>query len=317
MPCYHPLKGYRSKTVNPTGKRSIVFNAREGYYDLPIDLPCSRCDGCKLERSRQWAVRLMHENSLHEQSAFLTLTYSPEKLPSDGSLQVEHFQQFMKRLRERVKNEPLLKSNHTNNIRFFHCGEYGDKYYRPHYHACVFNLAFADQTFHKMVNGNKLYTSKILEEIWSHGFATIGQVTFESAAYVARYILKKMHGANAEILYEGRKPEYVTMSRRPGIGKPWLEKYKSDVKRDDKVIMNGVPMKPPKFYGSQFEIEDPKRWAQIKAERKQAALENAENNTWERRKAQAFTTKQNLTRLTRSMENDEVLRSLRLKSRRL
>jgi len=318
MPCYHPLKGYRAKTVNPTGKRSIVFNPKEGFYDLPIDLPCGRCDGCKLERSRQWAVRLVHEGELHDDKVFLTLTYDNEKLPPDGSLNVEHFQNFMKRLRAAVNYEPTkFRTSPQSNIRFFHCGEYGESYSRPHYHACIFNLDFNDRVYYKGTLGNKLYTSDTLEKLWSHGFATIGEVTFESAAYVARYILKKHHGADAKILYEGRKPEYVTMSRRPGIGKPWLEKFKKDVKRDDMIVLRGVPMKPPKFYGNQFEIEDPKRWAQIKADRKNAAVENAANTTWEQLKAKAYITKQNIKQLTRSIENDEILRSLRLKSRRL
>jgi len=303
MPCFHPLKGYRSKTVNPTGKRSIVFNAREGYYDLPIDIPCSRCDGCKLERSRQWAVRLVHESSMHMHNIFLTLTYSDDKLPPDGSLQVKDFQDFMKRLRlKRETHGPLFKTNPATNLRFFHCGEYGDKFARPHYHACIFNLDFNDKIHWKTVGENKLYVSKTLDELWTHGFSTIGAVTFESAAYVARYIMKKHHGAESKILYEGRKPEYVTMSRRPGIGKPWLEKFKKDIKRDDFVVMRGVPMKPPKFYGAQFEIEDPKRWAQIKADRKVAAKENSANTTWDQLKAKAYITKQNLTRLKRSIE---------------
>lgn len=303
MPCYHPLKGYRSKTVNPTGKRSIVFNAKEGYYDLPIDIPCSRCDGCKLERSRQWAVRLMHEASMHDFNIFLTLTYSEENLPGDGSLHVDHFQNFMKRLRsDRDVNNAKYRSDFNKNIRFFHCGEYGEKYFRPHYHAIIFNCDFADKERWKKLDENSLFVSKRLEELWPYGFSTIGSVTFESAAYVARYIMKKMHGHTAEILYEGRKPEYVTMSRRPGIGKSWLEKYEKDVKRDDKVIMRGVPMKPPKFYGSQFEISDPRRWAEIKAARKAAGMENSELNTWEQRKAKALVTKQNLERLKRSIE---------------
>jgi len=303
VPCYHPLKGYRSKTVNPSGKRSIVFNPKEGFYDLPVDIPCGRCDGCKLERSRQWAVRLTHENQMNEYSSFITLTYSEENIPKDGSLHVEHFQNFMKRLRSRrEENGALFKTDHTRNVRFFHCGEYGEKYSRPHYHACLFNLDFADKIHWKQVAENRLYSSKTLEELWPQGFSTIGAVTFESAAYVARYIMKKMHGQSAEILYEGRKPEYVTMSRRPGIGKPWLEKFNKDIKRDDFVVLRGVPMKPPKFYGSQFEIEDPKRWAEIKAQRQVQADERGPY-TWEQLKAKAYITKQNLTRLKRSIES--------------
>lgn len=305
MPCYHPLKGYRSKTVNPTGKRSIVFNAKEGFYDLPIDLPCGRCDGCKLERSRQWAVRLVHESQMHDYNIFLTLTYSDENLPKDGSLHVDHFQNFMKRLRShRDVHTDKYKTDYAKNIRFFHCGEYGEKYFRPHYHAIVFNCDFADKERWKKLDADSLYISKTLEELWPYGFSTIGSVTFESAAYVARYIMKKMHGQSAEILYEGKRPEYVTMSRRPGIGKSWLEKYQKDIKRDDFVVLRGIPMKPPKFYGSQFEIEDPRRWAEIKANRKQAALDRKVDplELGRQLKASAYITKQKLSNLKRSIE---------------
>src|SRR4051794_29862641 len=100
MPCFRPLKGYRARVTNPdTGKRSIVFNARKGFNDLPVDLPCGQCIGCRLERSRQWAIRCSHEAKLHEENCFITLTYAPEHLPPGGTLVVKDFQDFMKRLR--------------------------------------------------------------------------------------------------------------------------------------------------------------------------------------------------------------------------
>ena len=89
MPCYSPLHGYRSKSVNPaTGKRSIVFSPSEGFTDFKLALPCGQCIGCRLERSRQWAMRCMHEASLYKNNCFITLTYAPEKLPPSGSLQL-------------------------------------------------------------------------------------------------------------------------------------------------------------------------------------------------------------------------------------
>ena len=140
MPCYNPLKGYRSRTLNASGKRSIVFNLREGYVDQPIEVPCGQCIGCRLERSRQWAVRCVHEASLYKNNCFVTLTYSDDKLPSDGSLHFDHFQKFMKRLRRFYDD---------SRIRFFHCGEYGEQYSRPHYHCCLFNFDFVDKKFWK------------------------------------------------------------------------------------------------------------------------------------------------------------------------
>ena len=188
-------------TVNATGKRSIVFSPNQGYRDLPLEIPCGQCIGCRLERSRQWAIRISHEASLHEHNSFITLTYNNENLPKDLSLDVTHFQKFLKRLRAHTEDPdsdlyPNILSQ-SKKPRFFHCGEYGEKFARPHYHACMFDLDFADQKHWKTINGNKHYTSETLEKIWPFGFSTIGDVTFESAAYVARYVTKKITGKNA------------------------------------------------------------------------------------------------------------------------
>ena len=130
MPCYTPLKGWRSQERTESGKRAITFRLREGYADMPVDVPCGQCIGCRLERSRQWAVRCMHEASLYENNCFITLTYNEDHIPSDGSLKKDHFQKFMKRLRKKF----------GAGIRFFHCGEYGAELSRPHYHAILFNF---------------------------------------------------------------------------------------------------------------------------------------------------------------------------------
>lgn len=265
VPCYHPITAYRARQVGRGGKRLIVFDAARGVRKLQV--PCGQCIGCRLERSRQWALRCVHEASLYERNCFITLTYSDKFLPADGSLKLAHWQDFMKRLRARFSGE---------RIRFFHCGEYGEELERPHYHACLFNFDFDDKRLHNIVNDHRLYTSDILSKTWGHGFGLIGAVTFESAAYVARYCLKKVTGAGAADHYfrvneQGEcspvEPEYTTMSRRPGIGRGWYERYKSEVARDDSVIARGVEVKPPRFYDRIYEIEDPEGFARVKAAR--------------------------------------------------
>lgn len=259
MACFRPLKGYRSNCVNENGKRPIVFTPREGYLDMPLDIPCGSCIGCRLERSRQWAIRCVHEASLYEKNCFITLTYNNDHLPHDKSLNVKHFQDFMKRLRWK----------YGAGIRFFHCGEYGEELNRPHYHACIFNFDFPDKTLWKNERDVKLYRSKSLEDLWENkGYCTIGDVTFESAAYVARYITKKITGEIADDHYKGRKPEYITMSRRPGIGKGWFQKFKNDVFPSDQVVIRGKEMKPPKFYEKLFELDSPENFATVKGKRK-------------------------------------------------
>lgn len=283
MPCFHPMAGFRAQRKNASGKRSIVFNANQGYVDQPVTVPCGQCIGCRLERSRQWAVRLMHEASLHKENSFLTLTYSPENLPNDGSLNREHFQLFMKRLRKKYAHKK---------IKYFHCGEYGEKLGRPHYHACVFGLDFNDKQHHfTNDNGDKIYTSQKLSDIWGLGQCMIGDVTFESAAYVARYVTKKITGALAldhyndinyetgEILSE-RKPEYQTGSN--GLGRGWFEKYTSDIYPNDFILVRGKKCRVPKYYDSKYEVLYPDDHAKIKALRTKAARDHQSNNTRDR-----------------------------------
>lgn len=181
---------------------------------------------------------------MHTDSYFLTLTYRPEDLPPDGNLQLRDFQLFMKRLRKKYPDET---------IRFYMCGEYGENFSRPHYHVCLFGHAIEDLQYYKRENKFNLYLSADMEKIWEKGFCVIGDVTFESAAYCARYITKKISGEKAEAHYKGKTPEFSTMSRRPGIGSAWFEKYGDDVYPDDFVVVNGKRCKPPKYYDKLLE----------------------------------------------------------------
>lgn len=281
MACYHPLKGYRSSELTKNGKRKIVFNRNQGFADLPVTVPCGQCIGCRLERSRQWAIRCHHEASLYENNSFITLTYADEHLPQNGSLDLDAQQKFFKRLRKK----------YGSGIRFYACGEYGSKFGRPHYHACLFNHDFADKILWKITNDVPLYRSSSLEELWPYGHSSVGNVTFQSAAYVARYILKKITGEHADNHYthmdehgeiHDRKPEYTTMSRRPGIGKKWLEKYSTDVYPDDFIVLGGKKYRPPKYYDAQYELTEPDILKNIKRKRKLSTKAHAQNNTPER-----------------------------------
>lgn len=274
MPCYSPLHGFKGKSDDPQ-KINLVFKRKQSWRGERLDLPCGQCVGCRLERSRQWAVRCMHEASLYDENSFVTLTYSPEKLPVSpgycircekthvisGSLCVSVFQDFMKRLRKR----------YGQGIRFYHCGEYGEKFGRPHYHALLFNHGFADKQVISERGGNRIFFSQALSDLWPFGYSSIGDVTFQSAAYVARYVMKKVTGEPAEDHYKGKLPEYTTMSRRPGIGQAWFNKFKSDVYPLDRVIVRGVSTRPPRFYDNLLGREDPALLAKLKIDREKAS----------------------------------------------
>ena len=262
MTCYHPLLAYRNE-----GK--VVFN-KPFAFAKGFNLPCGQCIGCRLKYSQEWAIRLMHENQMHDESCFLTLTMNDEYLNSREnpySLDKSEFQRFMKRLRKRYGKK----------IRFFHCGEYGEKNQRPHYHAIIFGMDFEDKELFQVRDEIRLYTSEKLAKLWPYGFSTIGTVTMESCAYVARYVTKKIKGKDAEEHYirwdpltgEGIpiEPEYATMSRKPGIGKTWFDKFKSDVFPNDYVVMSKHEIRPPRFYDEKLEEIDPEMYEKIKEKR--------------------------------------------------
>lgn len=254
-----------------------------------MTVPCGQCIGCRLERSRQWALRCVHEASLHEHNCFITLTYNDEHLPFNRTLVKSDFQLFMKRLRKSLGFP----------IRFFHCGEYGETTHRPHYHAIIFGWEPDDKVLFNVVNGVRVFTSEKLEKIWGNGFITVGDVTFESAAYVARYVLKKITGDKAAAHYNGRLPEYVTMSRRPGIAFDWFQKYWSDVYPHDYVVARGYKCKPPRYYDKCLGDELPYTLETIKRARAAMAALHADDNTPERLNAKEFIKMMQISKLPR------------------
>lgn len=147
---------------------------------------------------------------MHASSCFVTLTYSPEAVPEGGTLVPEDLRLFIKRVRNWVK---------PGRVRFFACGEYGDGVGRPHYHAILFGVWFRPEACVGGEGSQAYWSSRELSALWPHGFSSFGRVSFESAAYVARYCVKKVTGDAAESHYQGKVAEFVRMSRRPGIGR--------------------------------------------------------------------------------------------------
>lgn len=269
MTCYRPLQAWLTKP-DLEGKRSVTFaksEADQAHLYSQLNLPCGQCIGCKLQNSQNWAVRCIHEASQYDKNCFITLTYNDENIPKNGSLDKTEFQLFMKRLRKEAGKK----------IRFFHCGEYGSQLLRPHYHACIFNLDFQDKNLHTINNGNKIYTSPTLQKLWNKGFSTIGDLTEKSASYVARYCTKKINGKEAEKHYNGKLPEYVTMSRNPGIGSDWYKKYKTDVFPSDQIILNGKILTVPRFYANLLKKEKPIAYEALMSKRVKQSSKTVNN----------------------------------------
>lgn len=185
MICAFPISSH--KTIN--GQR---FN---------YEYPCGQCLPCRITKRQEWTGRILLESLQHEENWFITLTYSNENLPADGSLSKRDLQLFFKRLRKRL-----------GRFRYFAVGEYGTRTKRAHYHAIIFGLS------------SRYFTDESLSEIWGKGFTTLSEFTSGRAEYAANYTTKKIANWNSEAnLDYHTTPEFAVMSRKPAIGSWVLE----------------------------------------------------------------------------------------------
>lgn len=295
MSCFSPLFAWQLLKPNAEGKRPLSFssNINPALYER-LSLPCNKCLGCKFKRSQDWALRCVHEAQMHNGNSFITLTYNKKNLPDYDSLCKRDLQLFLKRFRKNL-----------GSVRYFGCGEYGEQFGRPHYHLLLFGHQFDDLKHLKTTkSGQDIHRSKSLEDLWPHGWSSVGDLTFNSAAYVARYTLGQENGTNKEAHYnpidpatgeiKSRLPEYNTMSLKPGIAQKWFDQYgMTDVFPGDNIVFQTRRYSTPRFYDRQLSEPksihyDPELLAQLKAIRKSNALKHAKNNTPARLKVRAI-----------------------------
>lgn len=350
MTCYYPLRAYDSiceRTEN--GKQKLYFNKEEigSRPYTEVSLPCGQCTGCRLRRSRDWATRCTHEASERlerdEDSSFLTLTFNQKSLPRDESVDIRDLQLFMKRLRAwharkvwkigKDRYEDRTRHSTANKIGFFACGEYGEECEvcamprrlcrclrfqktlgRPHYHLLIFGLDFYDKELRKEENGYSWYTSETLAKLWPFGWHIIGQLSWQSAAYVARYCTKKVNGEPQEEHYKkvNRRtgeilrlvPEFATMSRRPAIGKSWARRFHGDLYPEPLITIEGRKVEVPKYYDRMVEEFQPELVSDAKERRKKKASEHTEDQTLRRLRDRHQVKLSQFGLLVRSLEND-------------
>lgn len=270
--CTNLIRGFRSRERNPeTGKRAIVYQLRKGLYDLPATVPCGQCIECRLKASRETAIRCMHEAERHERNTVITLTYATENLPAKGSIEPAHAVKFIKDLRAWEEYRAGKGGRPPATFKTYGCAEYGEKGHRPHYHIILFGFDFDDKV---QANGMPpgYYTSDTLTEKWGRGGTQLMDLTFESAAYVARYITKKLTGPRAQE-YGDRLPEQTVCVTQKGLGKDWYNEWKEEIYNGDQVYRNTntgrrIPMRPPKYYDRRYEIENERDYERIKKERR-------------------------------------------------
>lgn len=253
-------------------------------------LPCGKCLSCRLEYARTWAIRCVHEAQMHPENSFITLTYNDENLTSKR-LVYSDFQLLIKRLRDQIFQNFLKKYGKHNwsilskqerkeiyepyKISVFVTGEYGDKTKRPHWHALIFNWRPSDCEFHYTSDsGDKVFTSKILTELWGKGHAEIGSVTYDSAGYVARYAAKKLvHGNDQDHDFNpiSKKSSHIA------IGKRFLEKYWPDIFNYGEVVLESGQKCPiPRYYQKWLQKHQPTEWEKYVQITKATKMEKAQ-----------------------------------------
>ena len=288
MRCAYPMIAVRMPGLTKNGKTPLrfygsakkfaglhQFNIKMGWASLlgnPLLLPCRRCIQCRLNKSSSWATRLMHESKAHDSSVFLTLTYDDFHLPSSGSLVKSDLRTFFKDLRARLDYYGLGK------IKFFGVGEYGEKSKRPHYPAIVFGGGFDRGGINEEEpsrSGGRQWSHETISSVWSKGLHRLSQVTFESAAYVARYALKKITGDPAGDHYGELQPEFQSTSN--GLGKGWFGVFQEDVFPRNQVILHtpkgNRELPPPDYYLRLLEKADPFLFEQVRQKREKILKE--------------------------------------------
>lgn len=298
MSCYHPLPArfkthdellhdlFRYGPNSPQYKRKVIvekegtfldpkLDISTGEYCEPFTVPCGKCIGCRLDYSREWANRCVIESLVYpeESSNFLTLTYNDESVPLSNigmlSLRMDDVSVFMKNLRRYFEYHFGL-----SDIRFYVGSEYGGETLRPHYHLILFNCRIPDlEHIGSNFQGDEYFHSDIIEKIWGKGFVVIGRFSWNTAAYTARYVMKKRKGPDSKLEYLsfGLEPECARMSRKPGIGVEYFQEHFEDIYQNDELILpNGNTVKPPRLFDSYYKEIDPKRMAKIKSNRLRA-----------------------------------------------
>lgn len=283
MSCFHPLKAWPVGVSSETGKTQYKVTAYncidvDSKIGEPVEIPCGKCVGCRMRYSRTWADRCLLESKYHAFNYFVTLTYDDEHVPTSSyfddfdnvvpvlTLVKKDLQLYFKRLRKKGFV-----------FRYYACGEYGDSTFRPHYHVLFFaDTAIPDLKAFTFKRGDWFYTSEFLESEWSLGHVLVGDLTWASAAYTARYVMKKLGGYAAEDYRSfGLEPEFCVMSRKPGIGYQYFEDHKDEIYKNGVIHIStydgGKKMLPSAYFDRLMELDNPELMRDIKQQRRSIA----------------------------------------------
>lgn len=300
MPCKHPLiraenmkkivtaqdghKYYKPMIIGLDKFNEWEMDKHHPNYNYKL-IPCGKCIGCRLDYSREWANRGFLEALCWKQNYFVTLTYNDEhlkmireELSADefyATVDQKDMKRFMHDLRQKMKRD----KHQEDGIRFMGCAEYGDQGLRPHMHIILFNCKLPLESFYKprILNDNTYYQNHIIEACWKKGLSNISEATWNTIAYTARYITKKIKGKDAQAIYDslGVEAEFLRTSRMPGIGKPYYDKHWEKIYKYDQIQvhnLNGtITCQPPKYFDELYKKDHPKEFRKIQEKRERRA----------------------------------------------
>ena len=297
MSCFTPNLAFKKTFYDENGElKNLLFSfskstaeKRQLYLDNNyldefdiVEVPCGKCVGCRLDKSRDWAQRCVLETKTSTSAWFVTLTYDDDHLLLTDSgvptvLSRKAFGGWIKCMREQIYRDSGLRG-----VRFFAVSEYGTEYHRPHYHVIFWNLPevlFRPYPWSSSPTG-RIYRSTYMESLWDNGFVAFAPVNFRTAAYTARYCMKKQYGLDKQ-LYGDRVPEWSSSSSRPGIGYNWFLANIDFLKRFDSVPLkvgdSVINMRPCKYFDKKMKERDPDALANAKAIRQVLARQNMES----------------------------------------
>lgn len=227
----------------PNYLRKEITDNRILAFEKLISVPCGMCSECVRSRALNWSFRLVNEAKYHSNNYCITFTYDDDNLPLNGSLVKDEISRFNKKLKMYLK-----RNGYDSTFRFFGCGEYGDKYKRPHYHVIYFGLPLFDLVFTCVKNGVIYFDSPFIRHVWNKGHISISEFSERAATYVSSYVNKKIGKLHID---DNTIPPFTIMSRNPGIGsqvladKKFLDKIDS---KDYKFFENGFAFNLSRYY---------------------------------------------------------------------
>lgn len=280
---YHPAQIIPCDNQQELLENVKKFNAN---YKKTV-IPCRKCIGCRIDYSRDWANRGYLESKKSPNSNyFVTLTYDDEHLPKkdeittskgitykndgtwNGCLEPKHLKKFIHDIRQHY-----YRKNGYKGIKYLACGEYGTENGRPHYHVILFNCPLDADDFYapRLIDGEYYHQNKLIEKYWKRGISNVGTATWNTIAYVARYVTKKLYGDNAEDsrAQKGQIAEFIRVSN--GIGRDYWEENKEKILQTDSITIRNAKgihqTKPPRYFTRLLKAQNPEVYEELKAKR--------------------------------------------------